>query len=164
MTTLVTLLVGAHFHSPAKVLLEHLPTGTTLMLVPETDNPYDESGLAVGVWVAPSAFPASQYEALREVLPGSGYDLDELLAAGEPLQLGHIAKTGNKPLQGTDYVGTEEWAAAGTPTSGTLQFDPQGRALVSAEAHEAIIMSDVEENELAGIAQGLDRHGSGENS
>lgn len=134
MMTLVTLLVGAHFHVPAKVLLEHLPTGTPLLLVPEPDNPYDESGLAVGVWLSPGEIPSSQHEALRETLPRSGFDLDELLASGEPLQLGHVAKTGGKPLSGTDYVGTEEWATGGTPLSGTLQFDPQGRALVSAEA------------------------------
>lgn len=132
-TTLTTLLVGAHFHPPAKALLEHLPTGCALQLVPEPDNPYDESGLAVGVWIAPSAIPESQHAALREALPPMGQDWDQLLAEGEPLQLGHIAKTGGRPLAGTSYVGTEEWSRGGTPLEGVLHFDPQGRPLVVGE-------------------------------
>lgn len=155
-TILTSLLVGAHFHPPAKLLLEHLPTGTPLELIPEPDNPYDESGLALGVWLRPEAVPESQWASLRETLPGMGQDWDQVLFIGEPLQLGHLAKSGGKPLAGTDYVGTEEWNKGGSPLSATLHFDPQGRALLVAQSREVT-------NEMIGISLGFDQHGSGGN-
>lgn len=135
--TLTGLLVGSHFVPPAKALLEHLPSGTPLALVPEPDNPYDEG--AIKVFVDLNEVPESETSALREALQGFGADWDELLAAGTPLPLGHVAKTGNRPLQGTDYAGTEEFHAAGAARGeATLGFDPQGRAilLVDTEARQ----------------------------
>lgn len=95
MTKIRTLLVGSHFVPPAKLLLEHLPSGTELTLVPEPENPYDEH--AIKVVVNAREVPESQRAELGAKLPGAGCDLEELDAQGE-WQLGHIAKEGGKPL------------------------------------------------------------------
>lgn len=122
--TLVGLLVGMHFYPPSKLLLANLPAGTSLRLEPEPTNPYDEH--AIKVLVEPSAVPEDLREATAGDLAGHGYTWEELLAEGER-QIGHVAKTGGKPLEGTGYSGNLEIAGA---RRATLGFDGQGRAIL----------------------------------
>lgn len=105
MTELTSLLVGMHFHPPAKLLLASLPAGASLQLQREPDNPYDEN--AISVWLSPGEIPESQHSKLDEELGGFGFDLAEILQ-GEALMLGHVAATGGKPLKGTSYAGNLE--------------------------------------------------------
>lgn len=92
---LITLLVGSHFHPPAKLLLEHLPVGTPVRLRPEPDNPYDP--LAIQVLLDPRNIPESQFDELELALPGMGSDMESLLAQ-DFILLGHSAKSGGKPI------------------------------------------------------------------
>lgn len=96
MKIITSLLVGAHFRPPAKQVLECLPSGARLLLVPEPENPYDENALQVRVDVG-EAVPEGQLDLLSGKLEGTGFDLNELLA-GEPIQLGYVAKSGGGPL------------------------------------------------------------------
>lgn len=97
MKKLTGLLVGMHFNPPSKWLLQGLPAGCRLGLEKEPENPYDPN--AVVVWLVDcAAIPSSQHEKLRELLDGTGFDLEEILA--EPaIKLGHLAAEGGKPLK-----------------------------------------------------------------
>lgn len=126
--TITTLLVGMHFHPPAKLVLEHLPVGCPFQLRAEPDNPYDEK--AIGVWLRPSDIPDSQHEALRAELPLSGYDLDELLVEDE-LFIGHVAATGGKPLEKAGMTqGTLDVHEHGLPCEAKLGFSLDGKPLL----------------------------------
>lgn len=136
-TTRTTLLVGWHFHPPAKLLLEHLPAGASLRLTHDDENPYDER--AISVWVNPGALPAAQHEELRVKLPGMGFDLDEVLA-GPPVMLGYVAASEGKPLEKArvvrgDLVGNAELFEQ-LPCEGRLAFDGSGMALVIVEGDD----------------------------
>jgi hypothetical protein len=137
MIELRSLLVGAHFRPPAKLILAHLPAGTSLVLDPEPDNPYDEH--AIRVLVDAGEIPESEYEALTDELPAMGEDLDELLAQPDLIHLGYVAATGGKPLikymeeNGTvKVIGNQEIIAALTQPDHTAQLDfgAGGEALV----------------------------------
>lgn len=146
MTKLVSILVGAHFVPPAKVLLEHLPGGAALRLVPVEDNPYDEH--AVEVWVdgLGEAVPEGQRAELGAKLPGMGYELAEVLASEAGFRLGHVAASDGKPINKAlivraDLVGNREFRALAVKTPGgwaglraTLGFDGAGLVLVEVEA------------------------------
>jgi hypothetical protein len=130
-----TMLVGAHFVPPAKLVLEHLASGTELILEPYDDNPYDSS--AIRVLVEPRLIPESQHGVLDEKLPGAGSDMQTLLASG-PLVLGHVASSGGKPLAKANasgpiqYVGTLEVREALTQPGheAKLGFDPAGLPII----------------------------------
>lgn len=125
----MTLLVGSHFHPPAKTLLEHLPVGTVLELRAEPDNPYDEH--AIAVMLRSSSIPESQHEVLAEALPSQGSSLEEILAAPEWF-IGHIAASEGKPLikaaesGAENLVGTREIERF-LPCNATLGFLPDGK-------------------------------------
>jgi hypothetical protein len=136
---LISPIVGAHFVPPAKILLEHLPSGASLLLEPEPDNPYDENAMLV--MVEPSALPESQYAELELKLPGMGHTLEELLLGGKNLVLGHVAASGGKPLLkaialGKAYAGTLEFLSAirnGEAGEASLGFDEDGLPVVKLE-------------------------------
>lgn len=128
--TYLTLLVGAHFRPPAKLVLAHLPAATSLVLIPEPDNPYDEK--AIRVLARTQDIPESEHAELEAELPASGSSLDELLGQDE-IWLGYVAASGGKPLQARpDLVGNSEVLAALTQPDAraTLQFGVQGEPLV----------------------------------
>lgn len=81
-------LKGAHFHPPAGRLLPMLPTGATLILDPEPDNPYDPN--AVRVLIEPHNVSDSTEALIREACPDFGLEPDEVFSA--PIMLGYIAK------------------------------------------------------------------------
>lgn len=142
--SLVTLLVGAHFHPPAKTLLEHLPSGTLLELVPEPWNPYDES--AVQVFLAPEAIPETEHAELADLLPASGFDLQEMLSSEQLVALGHLASSSGKPLlqaRKTDegLVGNLEFLqvfASGVSWQAELVFRGDGKPAVRLSFAKAV--------------------------
>ena len=126
MTVLVPL-VGMYFRPPAKLVLGVLPSGASLRLVAEPDNPYDAK--AIKVFVAFSEIPESQRVELAKALPSAGYDIDELEATGE-IHLGYIADSDGKVCRATGMRGNREIAGA---SSGTLSFAADGSPLVVVE-------------------------------
>lgn len=132
MTTLTSLLVGAHFRPPAKQVLANLPSGAELVLSPEPENPYDPNALRVLVW--PGEIPEVMHSSLDEALQGTGHDLGELLASEEPFWLGYVAASGGKPLtKAALSAGNKEFLAlmAASPDhSAKLAFDAAGLPLV----------------------------------
>ena len=126
------LLVGQYFRPPARLLLAALPTGAALILEPEPDNAYDEH--AVQVLVDPEELDETKYGWLEQELPGTGFNLGEILAYG-PRHLGYLARQGNKSLEKVnafpnqailDLIGNGELV-------GKLRWGPNGEALVEVE-------------------------------
>lgn len=137
---LTGILVGSHFHPPAKVLLEHLPQGAALQLVPEPDNPYAPEGDALQVFIRPDQIPASQEAELALKLPGMGQDWDELKAENLPMSLGHVGTSDGKPMLKakmlrTDLSSNKDFLAHMGPDGceARLEFDGSGLFLVSIE-------------------------------
>lgn len=138
MPILTSLLVGSHFHPPAKALLEHLPQGAPLILRREPDNPYDPN--AIEVLLQPQSIPESQHGELGVKLPGMGFDLADVLQSPSII-LGHVAATGGKPLlQSTipGLVGNLEFLKEmeGELAPAVLGFDGGGRALIVLQTEE----------------------------
>lgn len=138
MTTVKTLLVGMFSHPPATLLLQNIPGGAELRLVPEPENPYDAN--AIRVHIATSAIPESRYAELENLLPGSGLTLEEFLAEPEWM-LGHVAANGGKPLakagltQGNIEVG--KMIENGWDFKAKLFFWPDGKPGIEASCNEA---------------------------
>lgn len=134
---MISLIVGAHFRPPAKLLLEHLPSGCQLRLLAEPDNPYDEH--AIRVLLNPADIPTSQHGVLEELLPAMGFELSELLQDG-PIQLGYVAASGGKPLRDNPgYVGNQEFQQAldlhHSNGVGSLGFSPEGKPTISIDTN-----------------------------
>jgi hypothetical protein len=130
-----SLIVGAFFRPPAKLLLEHLPAGASLKLVPEPENPYDEHALQV--WARSSDLPESEYGKLELQLPNCGHTLEEVLQTAE-WWLGYAPASRNKDLlrwasQGDVMLNNEEIAKLGT-VEARLTFGPSGEPRMDLEA------------------------------
>lgn len=137
MSQITTLLVGDHFRPPAKLILQHLPSGCQLQLMAEDDNAYDEE--AVKVLVGTDQIPEEQYSALAEALPGMGFELEQVMSTG-PVWLGYVPKSGGKPLltaqkEAPELVGNHEVreAMAAESYRAQLAFGPDGRARVTVQ-------------------------------
>lgn len=143
MTTLTTLLVGMHFRPPAKVLVANLPSGTTLHLQAEPENPYDEGAIKVILLSEDLPQDGEVAASLDTDLSGMGYTLEDIKA--EPAwHLGYVAASDGKPLQGTDYVGNKEVAplmAQGTTTC-TFGVDGAGKPILFLEEPPAQLSKD----------------------
>lgn len=128
--TLLSPLVGSHFHPPAKTLLSRLPAGTELYLEPEPDNQYDPNAIKV-------TLPDHE---LSKLIETSNDELElELLSCGwtstaleenSPIHFGYIAaslKTSKGHSLNTQFLpilsGTSNWSAE-------LTFAPDGAYLV----------------------------------
>jgi hypothetical protein len=134
MTTLTTLLVGTHFYVPGKNILPLLPSGTRVLFQPEPENPYDAEAIKVLLQCEALLGHSEDSDAeIREALLGTGWDLHDLLERS-PIQLGHVGKTGGKPLERAGIAcGNREFLdafAEDAPMEGTLMFDGQGRPLL----------------------------------
>jgi hypothetical protein len=114
------------FRPPAVPLLNALPQGAELSLIPEPSNPYDEK--AIQVWMRFSSIPASQHEDLAMHSAGFGFDLDELRSR-EDWMLGYVAKTENRLLH--------DELLAGRGYTATLGFNTEGKPKVEIELTEA---------------------------
>lgn len=106
-------IVGAWHRPPAKTVLEHLATGTELVLSPETSNPHDE--FAIKVFVDLAGLESGVREALVAALDEAGSDFVELLEAGL-FQLGYCAATNGKPLGKIAAA----WAQSGLQAAGNV--------------------------------------------
>ena len=134
MISLLAPLVGSFNKPPAQTVLRHLPSGASLQLIPEPENPYDPA--AIRVLVEPQALPESQWPQLEIELPLQGATLEQIMSAG-PIFLGYIAASGGKPLAkaqqanaGMQLVGNKEVAAVGEGEA-TLRFGLDGKPLVA---------------------------------
>lgn len=131
-TSLTGLLVGEHFRPPAKRILASLPAGARLSLQAEPENQYDPD--AIKVLVDPKEIPESQFAALDQDLPEMGATLEQVMSGGLVF-LGYIARSGGKPLRGTEYVGNQEFSEAMCDQSRItkLGFSPEGKGTVTVE-------------------------------
>jgi hypothetical protein len=129
-----TLITGAFARVPGRQLLEVLPRGAALQLVPEPDNPYDEH--AIKVFAELTAVGASQLQELTDRLEGTGFDLEDCRNLGL-IHLGYVAATDGKPLAKAGLtVGNREFAEAArgraleSPWQGELCFAADGSPMV----------------------------------
>ena len=83
-------IVGAHFRPPAKAIVQVLPSGCPLQVIPEPDNPYDANALKVCVMT--SDIPEDQHQALDELAAGYGSSWADI-AVQEQWHLGYIPRT-----------------------------------------------------------------------
>lgn len=121
-------LVGMRFRPPAVPLLNALPQGAELSLIPEPSNPYDEK--AVQVWMKFSSIPESQHEDLAMHSAGFGFELDALREQ-EDWMLGFVAKTENRALH--------DELIAGRGYTATLGFNAEGKPKVEIELLEPAV-------------------------
>ena len=129
-------LVGAFFRPPAKFLLEVLPAGTPLTLVPEPENPYDENAIAVygsaaGASLAGLMSIAPQLEGCGHGLPD---DLEERAEWVETSRhLGYVAKDQTASIRraAESYNSTAPWHAK-------LSFSAEGKPQVKVFLEENV--------------------------
>lgn len=139
------LLVGSHFRPPAKQICQILPSGTSVELRKEPDNPYDSD--AVAVWLPEASIQdfvgkLPSGPALDEFvanLRGCGESVDLLLTSGDR-QLGYLAREGNRdlvrraascgPLASASQIGA---AMTGASAGGTFVLGPSGEWLIKVE-------------------------------
>jgi hypothetical protein len=126
-----TLLVGQHFHPPAKIVLACLTAGTAVRLEPDPQNPYDSE--AIKVILAFDQIDRAGIAELRdreEELIGFGSSYETLTDGGPAaeMQLGHVAASTGKPLAkakerlpNLGLVGTKELASR-VPCPGRLMW------------------------------------------
>lgn len=135
MTQHTVPLVGAHFRPPAKAILQVLPAGTPLRLIPEPDNPHD--GNALAVHVATADIPESVREELAGLATPYGFGLPAILTA-ESWHLGYVKATEASWLtpmavEAISVAGPErgeigyDWHAA------TLTFNATGKPALTTE-------------------------------
>lgn len=131
------LLVGAYFRPPAQHVLAVLPSQTPLELRPEPENPYDPEAIAVylaGVTLKElldkSSPGGAMMAKLEDTLPSCGWSL-ELLLVQEEIQLGYLARAGNKAL--VKVPGLVSAAQFRTIKSGLLVWGPNGEPTVQVQ-------------------------------
>jgi hypothetical protein len=118
---LTVLLVGSHFHPPAKALLEVLPEGFPFGLQPDPFNKYDPQ--AIKVMIEPEDLaeaiedlPTPAREVLETNLNGFGLSIDQILQWPEPFHCGHVGASEGKPAKAEKADGTNEvWSELGSP-------------------------------------------------
>lgn len=136
--TLLCPIAGAFHRPPAKTVIENLPAGTSVILSPEPENPYD--GFAIKVLVDLAKLDNNDtIVAMQSALDACGADSVECFT--QPIQLGYLAATEGKPLART----AEAWISYGMIAYGnqkavealldsshlaTLAFGPDGHPAV----------------------------------
>lgn len=113
-------IVGAHFRPPAKSILNVLPGGTALKLVPEPTNAYDPNACAV--YVESANIPVSVHDDLAIAVEGQGYTLEEILEY-PAWHLGYIPRTAAETLA----------PQISEPLDGTLGFNMEGKPTIIME-------------------------------
>lgn len=122
MTTQLATLRGMHFHPPAKAILQCLPKGAALRVVPEPHNEYDANALAI--WVDSATIPQSEFDTLNTLAIPFGYSASDIIDAGEWL-LGYIAREEAEHLVGPVNEALERHALRAT-----LAFGGDGKPRV----------------------------------
>ena len=129
-------LVGAFFRPPAKFLLEVLPAGSELLLVPEPENPYDENAIAV-YGNAAGASHAEASESLPRSLRAAATDFRMTWKSGEweetSRHLGYVAKDQTASIRraAESYNSTAPWHAK-------LSFSAEGKPQVKVFLEENV--------------------------
>jgi hypothetical protein len=111
-----------HFHPPAKALLQVLPKGAALRIVPEPHNPYDSNALAI--YVDADQIPESERDTLETLALPFGYSVDDIIAAGE-WHLGYI-----KATHAVEIVGQVQRGLAAGCLRASLAFGADGKPRV----------------------------------
>ena len=112
-------IVGVHFHPPARAILQCLPGGCTLSLIPEPTNEYDPN--AVKVVVETQDIPL---DGDLEILVSSfGFSLEDIQRQPE-WHLGYIPRTEAEGVQRN---------LKGERGEGTLSFNVKGKPQIVAE-------------------------------
>lgn len=123
---------GAHFRKeanymgcPGKPILQFLPQGQALMLVPEPSNPFDGDAILVGV--DPETLPDAVPGLISQLLPEYGIEPDEFwqhhATAQAPCFFSYIGKEFTHALH--------EVLQRGGHLRATLSFDPSGKPLAN---------------------------------
>lgn len=125
-------LVGAHFRPPAKAILQVLPAGSPLRLIPEPDNPVD--GNALAVHVATADIPESAREELAGLATPYGFDLPAILAAPS-WHLGYVKATEASWLTPVvqEAMCNEEGGFDASDWPAALTFDATGKPALTTE-------------------------------
>ncbi len=71
-------IVGSNFYPPAAAILNNLPIGILLELIPEPENQYDEN--AIAVWINGELIPENNLLALNIEALKSGCTSDDIKA------------------------------------------------------------------------------------
>lgn len=129
MPTATAPLVGAHFRPPAKAILQHLPSGCPLAIVPEPDNQHDPNALAV--FVASSSIPQDQHADLDAAAHFFGHSIEDILAQSA-WQLGYVKATEAVVLQ-PQIMQVLAHSDDQNSLPATLAFDMKGLPTVSLE-------------------------------
>ena len=95
MPHLLAPIVGAHFHPPAKLILQILPLNQSLILDPEPDNPYDPDAIKVMVKPTSIKIPEAQAEKIADELISYGSNWEDVMEK-DLLHIGYIPKSGAK--------------------------------------------------------------------
>lgn len=110
------LIVGAHFRPPAKAILQILPSGCPLYIVPEPTNEFDPNALKVEVMT--SDLPTGIDADLTSLAAGFGFDA-AMIRERERWHLGYI------PRKGAEHI------KLASKTLGALTFSSDGKPSVS---------------------------------
>jgi hypothetical protein len=119
-------IVGAYHRPPAKAILQVLPAGCALRLIPEPENEYDVNAIKVEVLIA--LVPESEHQNLENLSAGYGITLAELLAQ-ESWHLGYIPRV--EALNLAPRLGGKE-------LTGTLSFNAKGAPMVEIDEEKLI--------------------------
>ena len=93
-----SLIVGAHFRPPAKVLLTELPLNFPLVLHQEPENEYSKTGKAVKVLLPTAGLPESFWEKVEPQLERFGSSRENLELA-TPVHVGYVAEKNSEDIQ-----------------------------------------------------------------
>lgn len=137
---LTCIIVGMHFHPPAKALLKLLPSNATLDFRHELENGYSQ--FAVQVFCRPEDIQWSEEGELACI--GMGHSREDI-EAQEWILLGHLGE--NKVPEGlATSVEITRLLQEGANLVGHLAFAPEGKPLCQVEQKENVPgLDDLEE-------------------
>ena len=113
-------IVGAFYRPPAPAIINALPVGAELLLIPEDSNPYDSN--AIAVWCPKESLPTLS-DALRSDLAGYGVSPEQYMEYTD-VHLGYIPRALAADLRARGFAES---------AIGTFGVDPRGKPFVRME-------------------------------
>lgn len=110
------LIVGAHFRPPAKAILQILPSGCPLLVIPEPTNEYDPNALQVVVET--KSLPDGIDSDLTSLAAGFGFDA-AMIRERDQWHLGYVPRKDAENIR------------LGGETPATLTFSSDGKPSVT---------------------------------